>query len=75
MEKVSHALVSRASKGREIEMNWTTLLWVIGIVILFLVVMRGCGGMMGGCGMASRRRSREDEEPEVRRHGPSGPVT
>jgi hypothetical protein len=36
-------------------MDWQTLLWIGGLVALFFVMMRGCGGMAGGCGMGSRR--------------------
>jgi hypothetical protein len=36
-------------------MNWQTLLGIGGLVALFFVMMRGCGGMSGGCGMGSRR--------------------
>ena len=37
-------------------MDWQTLLWLGGLVALFFIMMRGCGGMAGGCGMGSRRR-------------------
>lgn len=36
-------------------MDWQTLPWIGGLVALFFVMMRGCGGMSGGCGMGSRR--------------------
>lgn len=36
-------------------MEWQSLLWIGGLVLLFWVMMRGCGGMAGGCGMGSRR--------------------
>lgn len=36
-------------------MDWQSLLWIGGLLVLFFVVMRGCGGMAGGCGMGSRR--------------------
>ena len=36
-------------------MDWQTLLWLGGLVALFFIMMRGCGGMSGGCGMGSRR--------------------
>ena len=38
-------------------MDWQTLLWVGGLVALFFMIMRGCGGMSGGCGMGSRRNT------------------
>ena len=38
-------------------MEWQTLLWIGGLMVLFFVMMRGCGGMAGGgCGAGSRRR-------------------
>lgn len=48
-------------------MEWGTLIWVGAIVLLFFVMMRGCGSMMRrmgggvGCGM---RRKRSDTETE-----------
>lgn len=36
-------------------MDWQALLWIGGLIVLFFVMMRGCGGMAGGCGMGSRR--------------------
>lgn len=36
-------------------MDWQALLWIGGLIVLFFVMMRGCGGMSGGCGMGSRR--------------------
>ncbi len=41
-------------------MDWQALLWIGGLVALFFVMMRGCGGMAGGCGMGSR-----GHEPEA----------
>lgn len=43
-------------------MDWQSFVWIGFVVVLFLVMMRGCGGMMaGGCGMGSRRREQRDE--------------
>ena len=49
--------------------NWVTLLWVGGIVLLIFFMMRGCGGMMGGggCGMGGRRQGPQKNRDE----GPS----
>jgi hypothetical protein len=47
-------------------MDWQTLLTIAVIVAFVWLMMRGCGGMMGGggCGMGGPR------EPHVRsRHG------
>lgn len=35
-------------------MDWQTLLWIGGLVALFVIMMRGCG-MSGAGGMGSRR--------------------
>ena len=41
--------------------NWETVLWIGGIVLLIFFLMRGCGGMMGGgCGMGGRRHGGTD---------------
>ena len=49
-------------------MDWQTLLWIGGLVALFFVMMRGCGGMAGGCGMGSRRGdTRENPQRDERR--------
>lgn len=44
-------------------MDWQTLLWVGGggLIVLFFVMMRGCGGMAGRCGMGSRPRDRDED--------------
>lgn len=37
--------------------DWTTLLWIGGIILLIVFMMWGCGGMMRGggcCGMGGR---------------------
>lgn len=54
-------------------MDWTTLFWIIGVVLLLVVMMRGCGGMMRGCGtgMHSRQRDRAHDEVEVKHRGQS----
>lgn len=53
-------------------MDWQSLLWIGGLVVLFFVMMRGCGGMAGGCGMGSRRRDTPEhgsgEQPRGHRH-------
>ena len=36
--------------------NWQTALWIGAIVLFIFFMMRGCGGMMGGCGMGGRRQ-------------------
>ena len=41
-------------------MDLTNLLWVGGLIALFFFMMRGCGGMGGGCGTGSRRRDPQD---------------
>lgn len=48
-------------------MDWQSLAWIGFVVVLFVVMMRGCGGMMagGGCGMGSRRPKPHDE-PDVK---------
>ncbi|MGH7825678.1 MAG: hypothetical protein ACREQ7_10965 [Candidatus Binatia bacterium] len=50
-------------------MDWTTLLWIIGIGLFVVVMIRGCGGMARGCGIGknSRKRDRAPDEVEVRR--------
>lgn len=50
--------------------HWETLLWIGGIVLLIFFMMRGCGGMMGGCGMGGHRPNREthrdaDQPPDL----------
>jgi len=52
-------------------MNWDTLQWIFGIVLLvtfLMVMMRGCGGMMRGCGMGmpmeAQRHARKDARQE-----------
>jgi hypothetical protein len=39
-------------------MDWQSLLWVGAVAVLVFLMMRGCGGMAGGCGMGSRRSGR-----------------
>lgn len=39
-------------------MDWQALLNVVVIVALFLVMMRGCGRMGGGCGTRNGRSPR-----------------
>lgn len=46
-------------------MEWQSLLWIGGLVLLFWVMMRGCGGMGGGCGMGSRRDTTSARPPDV----------
>ncbi len=48
-------------------MDWQTLLWIGGLVALVFVMMRGCGGMAGGCGMGGR-----DPEADSRQEKPGG---
>ena len=39
--------------------DWTTLLWIGGIILLIGFMMWGCGGMMRGggcCGMGGRQQ-------------------
>lgn len=50
-------------------MDWQTLLWSGGLVALVFVMMRGCGGMAGGCGMGARGR---DPEADRRQEKPGG---
>ena len=45
-------------------MDWQALLNVALIVIFFLLMMRGCGGMRGGCG-APGGRTRRDPGPRT----------
>jgi len=48
-------------------MDWNSLLSVALIVVFILLMMRGCGGMMGGgmCGMPRRRpRNREKTDTD-----------
>ena len=55
-------------------MDWGTL-FTVGVVILFVVLMmRGCGGMMGGGGCGMGRDSRDascDRDRSVRGTGSS----
>ena len=39
-------------------MDWQTLLTIAGIIVFVIFMMRGCGGMGGGCGMGGGMRSR-----------------
>lgn len=54
--------------------DWTTLLWIGGLVLFVFLMLRGCGGMMGGggCrGMGSRRADVDaDPEDQARRKSP-----
>ena len=36
-------------------MDWQTVLSIVTFAALFWFMMRGCGGMSGGCGMGGRR--------------------
>jgi hypothetical protein len=47
-------------------MDWTTVLSIIGLILFAILMMRGCGGMMGGCGtgMRSRRHDQLDDKRE-----------
>ena len=49
-------------------MDWQALLNVAVIVLLFLVMMRGCGGMRSGCGTrdGGSRRDPGDRAPAER---------
>lgn len=49
-------------------MDWQNALWIAGLVLLFWLMMRGCGGMGGACGMGRRHRdadARGSEPPRV----------
>lgn len=50
-------------------MEWTTLAWIAIAIVAIWVMVRGCGGMMGGmsCGMPRRR----GQQPEVKGQGGS----
>lgn len=49
-------------------MDSSTLL-TIGLIILFVIVMmRGCGGMMGGCGMGGCGMGRPRRSPGPSEH-------
>ena len=52
-------------------MDWQTLLTIAGIILFVVLMMRGCGGMGGGCGMGggmgSRRRPSETKDNKPRR--------
>lgn len=49
-------------------MDWSTVLSIGAIILFVILMMRGCGGMMGGgcgtggCGMGRPRRSSEQDE-------------
>lgn len=49
-------------------MDWQSILTILGIVLFVVIMMRGCGGMMGGgcgmggCGMGSRRKQQPEEK-------------
>lgn len=49
-------------------MDWTTILWIVGVIVFLVIMMRGCGGMMAGreCGMGSHRQTRPRGQPEER---------
>jgi hypothetical protein len=64
-------------------MNWDTLQWIIGVglfVVFLFIMLRGCGGMMGGMGgcgmgMGSRREPRcrhSEEDAEHKEMSASG---
>ena len=46
--------------------NWETVLWIGGFVLLFWFMMRGCGGIMrgGGCGMGGRPKDGDESQSE-----------
>lgn len=52
-------------------MDWQTLLTIAGIILFVVFMMRGCGGMGGGCGMGGGMGSRgrppdtKDNKPEA----------
>lgn len=51
-------------------MDWQNILTIAGIVAFVFLMMRGCGGMMGGCGMGgcgmgSWRPRRDSEERDA----------
>jgi len=52
--------------------DWRTILTIAGIILFVIVMMRGCGGMMGGgrgmgggCGMGSRPRRPEAKDDKA----------
>lgn len=51
-------------------MDWNTLLSIAAIVIFVVLMMRGCGGMMGGggcgMGMGPRKKKREEDSAETK---------
>lgn len=53
-------------------MDWTTLTWIGVLVVLAFVMLRGCGGMAGGCGMGSRHTDGDNEDQRQRDSGRSG---
>lgn len=50
-------------------MDWTTLTWIGVLVMLAFAMMRGCGGMAGGCGMGARYTNRSDDDQGGRPDG------
>jgi hypothetical protein len=44
-------------------MDWNNLISIVFFAVVFFVMMRGCGGMMG-CGMGSSRRKAERQADE-----------
>jgi hypothetical protein len=51
-------------------MDWTTLGWIGLLAVLAFVMMRGCAGMGGGCGMGSRHAGRHEDDR--RKHNDTG---
>ncbi len=47
-------------------MDWQTLLTIAGIIVFVIFMMRGCGGMGGGCGMGGGMGSRR--QPQDMKH-------
>jgi anaerobic selenocysteine-containing dehydrogenase len=46
-------------------MNWGTVAWIVIAAVAIFVMMRGCGGMMGGgCGMTRNRSQGKPTKPE-----------
>lgn len=56
-------------------MDWQTLLTIAGIILFVILMMRGCGGMVGGgCGMGggmgSRRRPPDAKDDKAEAGSP-----
>jgi hypothetical protein len=57
--------------------DWRTLLTIGGIILFVIVMMRGCGGMMGGrrgmgrgCGMGPRPRRPDTKDDKAEAGSP-----